>query len=106
MNSVEFVQQQYSALHQRIDVVMDKITLELFNRIPPGSANAISTTFIHMLNAEDFHVQTVLQGKPRVWETERWSDQIGLSTPPGQGIDRCLLPWSFILQVMPARSRL
>jgi hypothetical protein len=71
MNTVEFVRQQYRSLHQRIDEVMDNLTSEQFNWIPPGSANAISTTFIHILNAEDVQIQTLLQGKPRIWETER-----------------------------------
>lgn len=85
MEIAEFVRQLYASLNQWMDVVMQDATEEQFNWTPPGMANAISTTFLHMLNAEDLHIQTILQGKPRIWESSGWSEKIGLAAPPGQG---------------------
>ena len=82
MNTTEFVRGQYRDLHEHIDEVMDQVTAAQFNWIPPGAANAIGITFIHILHAEDFHIQTILQGRPRIWETGQWSEKIGLSAPP------------------------
>lgn len=83
MNTVEFVQQQFKQLHQRIDDVLANTTTEHFNWQPPGVANPIGATFLHMLNAEDFHIQTILQEQRRVWESEGWGTK--LAWPPRQG---------------------
>lgn len=85
MNTTDHVRELFDSLHQRIDVVMQDIDEGTFNWHPPGTANPIAITYLHMLNAEDFHIQAILQGKPRIWESGDWSESIGVSAPPGRG---------------------
>jgi len=85
MQLQEYIQNQFISLHQSVDDVLQNLTQGQMEWRPPGLANPIGPIFLHMLNAEDFHIQTILQGKKRLWETESWGDRIGLVMPPGQG---------------------
>ena len=85
MDTASFIRQQYASLHQRIDQVMEGVTGEQLNWATPGPSNPIGAIFLHMLGAEDFHIQTLLQEEPRLWETGGWSATFGLALPPGAG---------------------
>jgi len=85
MNTVEFIRQQFAKLHDQIDIVMDETTDRQFNWNPPGTANPIGVIYLHIINAEDFHVHAILQGKPRIWEIAGWDQKTGLASPPGRG---------------------
>ena len=85
MDSVNFLRQQFVKLHDQIDVVMNETTYEQFNWKPPGTMNPISTIYLHLINAEDFHIHAILQGRTRIWETAGWNEKLGLAEPPGRG---------------------
>lgn len=85
MDTVKFIKQFFVKLHDQIDVVMNETTHEQFNWKPPGTMNPISSIFLHIINAEDIHFHAILQGRPRIWETDGWNDKIGLAAPPGRG---------------------
>jgi len=85
MDSVKFIRKLFVQLHDQIVVVMNESSFEQFNWKPPGTMNPISTIFLHIINAEDFHIHTILQGRPRIWETAGWNEKIGLAAPPGRG---------------------
>ena len=85
MDAKEYIKGQMAAVRQLIDAAMQETTDEQFNWAPPGTANPIGATLVHTIAGEDFFVQNILQGKPRIWETGGWSEKIGLTTPPGRG---------------------
>ncbi len=85
MESKEFILQQMDKVRKQCDSVLNAITNEQFNWSPPGTANPISATFVHMLTSEDRTIQVILQGKERIWETEGWVEKIGLKDTPGSG---------------------
>jgi len=85
MEPREFIQLQLAAARRQSDAVLNAITSEQFNWMPPGTCNSISATFIHMLASEDRAFQATLQGKPRIWETDGWGEKIGLQETPGGG---------------------
>jgi hypothetical protein len=84
MEVKEFVQRQIAAAHRLTDGVVQDTTDEQLNWMPPGTANPIATTLVHLIVSEDSFVQRVLQGKPLLWEAGGWGQQIGLSAPPGR----------------------
>ena len=87
MNAIEYIKREAASVRRSTDRVMNDVTDELFNWAPPGTANTISATFVHFVNAEDSFIQKVLQGKPTVWETGGWAEKTGIVKPPSKGED-------------------
>ncbi len=84
MDVKEFIRRQFDGSRRQSDAAIQGITDELFNWIPPGTANQISATFLHIVGGEDIYVQTLFQGKPRLWETQGWAEKVGVPSPPGR----------------------
>jgi hypothetical protein len=87
MNVFEYIQLEMARMRRSVAGVMKDMTPELFNWAPPGTANTISATFVHFINAEDGFIQDVLQGKPPLWESGGWSARTGIEKPPRMGED-------------------
>ena len=85
MDSKNFIKLQFEKIYKQCDEVLNAITNEQFNWTPPGTANPISATFVHLLTSEDRNIQVLLQGKERIWESEGWIEKIGVKDPPGRG---------------------
>jgi hypothetical protein len=85
MNVKAYIQQQFANAHHQIDIVMQDLTEEQFNWVPPGTINPISAVLVHILGGEDFFIQAILQGKPRGWDVQGWSGKVGIQAPPGPG---------------------
>lgn len=85
MDTIEFFRQLITDARQQTDAPMQDTTVEQFNWAPPGTASPISAIFIHLLNAEDFFLQNIIQGKPLLWEESGWGDKTGVKNRPGYG---------------------
>jgi uncharacterized damage-inducible protein DinB len=85
MDAADFIRRQIAAVRRQVGAVLRDTTDEQLNWVPPGTANTIGATYLHLLTSEDGYVQAVILGRPRVWETGNWSETIGLSAPPGRG---------------------
>jgi len=85
MNVQEYIQLEMAGVRRSVDRVMNDMTPELFNWAPPGTANTISSTFVHFMKAEDDFIQKFIQGKPSIWEIGIWSQKTGIQTLPGIG---------------------
>jgi hypothetical protein len=85
METLEFIRRLIAAGHRQLDASMKDITPDQFNWTPTGTANPISATYIHSLNSEDFFVQALLQGKPRLWEENGCAEKTGIVKTPGYG---------------------
>jgi uncharacterized damage-inducible protein DinB len=90
-----YVQQQIAAGRRVCDAVMADTTDEQFNWAPPGTANSMRTTLVHMLSAEDAFINTIILGKALIWDTQEWGAKIGLAQPPraGSGWDEIKNAW-------------
>lgn len=84
MEAPEYVRKQIAASRRLSEGALQDMSEEQFNWIPPGMANSIKASLIHLLSSEDASVQRVLQGKPPLWEAEGWNERIGLSVRPGR----------------------
>jgi uncharacterized damage-inducible protein DinB len=85
MNTIEFIHQMIEAAHGQTDDSMKDTTAEQFNWTPPGTANPISAVFVHLLNSEDFFIQSIIQEKQRLWEKGDWGKKTGVKNTPGYG---------------------
>jgi hypothetical protein len=102
MDVTEYIRRQMAGMRRSINGNMQNMTGELFNYPSPGTANTISATYVHLIYAEDEFIQGVLQGKPSVWETGKWSEKVGIPKPPDIGED-----WSaFKQQQLPIQPQL
>lgn len=84
MEAVEYLRRQIERMRRLTDSVLKDLTDEQLNWIPPGVTNPIRATLIHVFTGEDYFVQSALRGTTTIWETERWGDRFGLTTPLGQ----------------------
>lgn len=87
MEIIDYIKAEMSSVRRSIERVMKDMPDEIFNWATPGTANAISATFVHLMNSEDHFIQEVLQGKPTIWESRVWSERTGIQKPPGIGED-------------------
>ena len=87
MDVLEYIQRQMTGMRRSVNNVMKDMTPELFNGATPGTANAISATFVHFMYTEDNFIHKVIQGKPGVWESDSWSEKTGIQKVPGIGED-------------------
>ncbi len=87
MNIIEYIQREMAGVRRAVDRTMKDMSPKLFNWAPPGTANTISATFIHLMNVEDNFIQKIIQDKPSVWESGAWSEKTGVQKPPSIGED-------------------
>jgi hypothetical protein len=85
MDTTEFNCQLIAAVRHQTDASMKDTTVEQFNWTPPGTASPISAIFIHLLNSEDFFIQTIIQGKPKLWEEGGWGEKTCVKNTPDYG---------------------
>jgi hypothetical protein len=84
METVEYIQKQYASVKRQLDAVILDTSEEQINWAPHGTANSIGETLVHMSGSLDNAFQAVLQGKPRLWESEAWGEKFGLTGTPGR----------------------
>ncbi len=85
MDVKEYYQRQIAAVRRVTDGVVDDLTDELLNWMPPGTANPISSTLAHLIGSEDRFIQTIIQGKPAIFESQNWAEKLGVSVVPRKG---------------------
>jgi uncharacterized damage-inducible protein DinB len=85
MEAIEYVRRQIEAMHRMSDSAIKDMTEEQLNWVPSGEVNPIRAALLHLLGSQDFFLQTVIQGRPTVWEAGAWADKIGVASLPGRG---------------------
>ncbi len=76
--AVNLLVEQLTEAHKWIEATMEGVTNEVAAHMPPGKANPIAGTYAHLIMSEDFFVNTLLQGKKTLMETE-FKDKTGAS---------------------------
>ncbi len=85
MNATQFVHQQVAEARGLIDAATAGLTDEHFNWLPPGTINPIKSALLHAVGGEDIFVQSIIQGRPPLWDSGGWAGRIGLAQVPGGG---------------------
>jgi len=90
MDAKTYLTYQFTSLRYFVDIALAGLTHEQLTWIPPGTANSIGLTALHMLATEDKYL-SLLRGKERLWQTQNWSGTFNLAEPPGFGGDWTVL---------------
>ena len=85
MDARDYVQRQVAWVRRTSDAVTDDLTDAQLSWTPPGTANPIGATLLHTILSEDSFLHRVIQGKPTVFESQGWAEQLGVSAQPGRG---------------------
>jgi hypothetical protein len=85
MDTIEFICDLMASVRRSIDASMKDTTVGQLNWTPPGTSSPISAVFVHLLNSEDFFIQAVIQGKPKLWEAGGWGEKTGVKNTPDFG---------------------
>jgi hypothetical protein len=83
MDSITYLQHQFTALRRQVNTTLEGLTDEQLNWTPPGQANKIGVTLLHTVGGEDWMINTWMQGKPLLWETQGWASRVGVAAAPG-----------------------
>jgi hypothetical protein len=86
MDAKTYLTYQFASLRYLVDAALSGLTHEQLTWIPPGTANPIGLTALHMLATEDKYL-SLLRGKEQLWHTQNWSGTFNLAEPPGFGLD-------------------
>jgi len=81
MQVTEYIQRQVAAGHRTVAGVLSDLTEDQLNWVPQGTANTIGAVLLHFTAGEDTFIQTFIQGKPLLFETQGWSDRVGIRPP-------------------------
>ena len=85
MTAIEYIQRQIAQVRFFATDVVQDLTDEQLNFPAPGTTNTIGAIYLHMTTSEDSFINSVIQGKPRIWDSEDWANKINISTPPARG---------------------
>lgn len=87
MTIIGLLRREFALMRHHVTGIIQGLTKDYLLWAPPGVANPIGTTLLHVLTGEDRLIQGVLQGKPSLWEAGRWYEQIGIISLPVRGND-------------------
>lgn len=59
--------------------VMDDVTQEQADWLPPGTTNPIGPTYLHIAMGLDMNISAMIQQQPKIWAREGWCERFGLS---------------------------
>jgi uncharacterized damage-inducible protein DinB len=80
-----YIKNEIVSQRRQLELTLKNVTEEQFNWEPPGTANSIGATYIHILTAEDDIIQAIIQRKLACWEEQQWNLKIPIHTPPAPG---------------------
>jgi len=82
MNVQESVRGQLGFWHGTLDSIMGDCTDEVTSKqLPDANITTIGAIYAHIVFSEDFLVQSLLQGKPTLYESDGWQAKVGMQAP-------------------------
>jgi hypothetical protein len=79
MELKEYIQGEVNGQKRNVDRVFKDLTQAEFAWRPACGCNSIGLILFHLAKSEDNFVQSVLQGKPTLWESEKWYQKLNVS---------------------------
>lgn len=77
MDGVAVLKSAFAGAHDWYWGTVADVGAEQANIVPPGAGHPIGALMAHILHSEDFMFNTVIQGKPPLWEREGWGAKLG-----------------------------
>lgn len=80
MNAIDVLKMAYAGSHQWYEGTIADLAPDAANSVPPGEAQPIGYVAAHILHCEDVMINSVIQGKPSIWERDGWGAKTGISS--------------------------
>jgi len=77
METNELIQFGLANIKRTMDRTLNGLTPAEVKWQPRPDANSIGLIFFNMARLEDSSMQSRLQGKPHIWESEKWCEKLG-----------------------------
>ncbi|MDP6606691.1 MAG: DinB family protein [Dehalococcoidia bacterium] len=84
MDAASIVREELRHSHDWLEQTVEGVTAEQLHWLPPGTANPIGATYVHVVIDEDELVNAEARGGERLCDGE-WAGRIGLSEPQVSG---------------------
>lgn len=77
MDGVTVIKSAFAGAHDWYLGTVADVGAEQANTVPAGTAHTIGALIAHILHCEDFMLNTAVQGKPPLWESQGWGEKLG-----------------------------
>jgi len=85
MDSISLLREQLKQAHDLLEAVMEGVTSEAAQWVPPGQANPVGATYAHVILSEDRTINPILKHRRPLYDTN-WAGKTGLNElMPSQG---------------------
>lgn len=79
MNGVQVQKETLALVHEYLDIAFDGCEGETLARMIPGATvGPIGAIYLHAIASEDWAVQDLIQGKPKLADTGGWFERLGM----------------------------
>jgi hypothetical protein len=79
MELKEYILMELEGMQRGLTRALDGMTQPEMIWRPASGCNSMGLILLHMVRFEDSIVQARMQGKPELWETEKWYQKLNLS---------------------------
>ena len=86
MNVVALLREQFQKAHEVLEATMSDVTPEQAHWMPPGKANPLGASYVHVVISEDAFLAGMATGRAPLY-TNSWAGKVGISEPrpaPGE----------------------
>jgi hypothetical protein len=77
MDGIAAIQSAFMGAHTWYWGTVGDVGSQQANHVPPGACHPIGALMAHILNAEDFMINTLIKGQPTIWERDGWGGTFG-----------------------------
>jgi hypothetical protein len=78
MELKEYILSEINGQKRNVDRVLKDLTQAEYAWRPASGCNSIGLIIFHIAKSEDNFVQAILQGKPTLWESEKWYQKLNI----------------------------
>ena len=79
MELKDYIQNQLDGLKRTSTRFLDTMTQQEIMWRPACGCNSMGLILFHVARSEDSFVQARLQGKPQIWESEKWYNKLNMA---------------------------
>ncbi|MDA0256160.1 MAG: DinB family protein [Chloroflexi bacterium] len=83
MDAAEAMRKAVGHAHGWFEGTTADVTAAQASYLPPGTAHPIAEIVAHVVQSEDMIVNSMIQGKPSVWESGGWEQRLGIPNVAG-----------------------
>jgi hypothetical protein len=89
MDGIQATRETLGLVHEYLDAAIGDCEPETLQKTFPGATiGSIITIYVHALSSEDWTMQELIQGKPKLFVSEKFTEQWGLpSAPEAEAVD-------------------